>query len=62
MYNHLRTKNWFIDYSALQVKKKTIESKPALILPTLHENQQLDLTKFRKWLAQKRLSLNTINT
>lgn len=62
LYNHLRTKNWFIDYSALQVKRKAIDNKPNLILPALYENQQLDLTKFRKWLAQKRLSLNTINT
>lgn len=63
LYLHLRTKKWFIDYTDLKVKNNRVEALiPSLILPTLTEAQLQDLKKFEKWLTQKRLSNNTVNT
>ncbi|WP_233702682.1 hypothetical protein [Hyunsoonleella flava] len=62
VYNHLRLKNWFVDYDAL----KTIKQAPAetyhIKLPSLSEYQKKDIFKFKKWLQQKRLSTNTVNS
>ncbi|MEN3322875.1 tyrosine-type recombinase/integrase [Mariniflexile soesokkakense] len=66
LFQALRLKNWYIDYSALSsVKAKTpkVEAKfPAIKLPSLQELEQNNLEKFKKWMQQKRLSSNTVNT
>lgn len=63
LYNHLRNKNLFVDYSSLKnktVKKETLNSK--ISFPNLSLKVRKDLEKFRRWLQQKRLSQNTVNT
>ncbi|MBU2997343.1 site-specific integrase [Cellulophaga baltica] len=63
VYNHLRKVNCFVDYS--DIKKETSEKNTTtklLKLPQLSEIQKNDLQKFKKWLQQKRLSENTVNT
>jgi len=63
IYEHLRVKNWFVDYDELKTLKKHIPDKiNAIKLPSLNENQKKDISKFKKWLQEKRLSPNTINT
>lgn len=64
LYQALRKQNWFVDYSALTAFK--IESPPTktntIELPTLQDSQRNCLDRFKKWMQQKRLSPNTINT
>lgn len=71
LYQHLRRLNVFIDYSALseqkQGEKKAKESEQSSFthfseLPKLTLTQDKDIEKFKRWMAQKRLSNNTINT
>lgn len=66
LYQELRQKNWFVDYSALtssKIQPKKLEINiEAIKLPTLEESQQIILGKFKKWMQQKRLSANTVNT
>ena len=62
LYEHLRIKKYFVDYSALKIKKKNVKAIRNIVLPHLYESQQKDLAKFKKWLAQKRLSSNTVKT
>ena len=65
LYNHLRIKNLFVDYN--QLKKKIIpnikdKNLYKLVLPALSNELNLELSKFKKWMQQKRLSDNTVNT
>src|SRR5690606_23062546 len=64
IYQAFRNKNWFVDYSALiPVKTETIKAKiDAIKLPTLQDSQRNSLERFKKWMQQKRLSDNTIDT
>jgi site-specific recombinase XerD len=66
LYNILRRKNWYVNYSAITSQKnKTQKIKgeiPNIKLPTLLEVKQKELEKFKKWMLQKRLSINTVNT
>lgn len=63
LYNHIRSKNWFVNYN--QLKKLVItpvKKSYKLVLPILSDNQKLELARFKRWLQQKRLSANTVNT
>ena len=64
LFKHLNSNGYYVDYSALKKEKKVVESrqKIVIILPDLTEIQKTDISRFKKWMAQKRLSLNTINT
>ena len=64
VFNHLRKKNVFVDYSDLinESSKSIIKGKDYLNLPELSDNLKIDIQKFKRWLQQKRLSYNTINT
>ena len=66
LYQALRLKNWYVDYSALSpVKAPTQKTKikpPFIKLPILLESQQEKIEKFKKWMQQKQLSTNTVNT
>lgn len=66
LYQKLRLKNWYIDYSALssiKVKTQKIDAKTNYLkLPILNNLQQQKLEKFKRWMHQKRLSVNTVNT
>lgn len=65
IFDHLRLKKWFIDYSSLPLKNKLITKKKEatpLFLPNLSDALKIDISKFKRWLQQKRLSENTVNT
>lgn len=62
VYNHLRAKNWYVDYSLLKVEKTKLPKVEKIRLPELNEFQKTDLERFKKWLTQKRFSLNTVST
>jgi integrase/recombinase XerD len=64
IYQELRNKNWFVDYSAL-TSVKAVPTKikiDTIKLPTLQDSQKNSLERFKKWMQQKRLSANTIET
>ena len=63
LYNHIRLKKWFVNYDKLR-KQVTAPLKEdyKLVLPVLSDNITLELSKFKRWLHQKRLSENTVNT
>lgn len=63
LFQHLRKKNWFVDYGEIRtIKKDELDKINSIKLPVLTDNQKEDLDKFKKWLQQKRLSQNTVNT
>ncbi len=63
LFQHLRIKNWFVDYDQLRIDRKhKVDKINSIKLPVLTEHQKLDLERFKKWLQQKRLSQNTVNT
>lgn len=65
VFNHLKVKNWSVDYFPLKdsiLKLKTEEKRKSHILNELPESNKIELQKFKKWLFQKRLSENTVNT
>ena len=64
LFNHLNTKKWFINSKE---PKKSIPiifktEKYHLVLPALSDLLKLELSKFKRWLQQKRLSENTVST
>lgn len=63
IYNHIRLKKWFVNYDKLR-KKIVSEKKDKynLTLPKLSNKLRLELSGYTKWLQQKRLSENTVNT
>lgn len=65
VFKHLKNPNWEIDYTELQPfieKRKVEEKQKSHLIKNVPDSTKLDLSKFRKWLNQKRLSENTINT
>lgn len=66
LYKALRLKQWYVDYSALSAitikQPPVITKKPTIKLPILNPNEKNNLIKFKKWMEQKRLSNNTVNT
>ncbi len=63
VFKHLRQKNWFVNYEKLKYEfKKEIKVNYKLVLPELSKELNTELIKFRKWLQQKRLSDNTVNS
>ncbi len=62
IYNHLRAINCYINYNELKAKKSISSPITHIKLPQLTEKKKEDLQKFKKWLQQKRLSENTVNT
>jgi site-specific recombinase XerD len=66
LYSKLREKNWFVDYSHLRAVKiasvtETLR-EPQKPLESLMEETKLQLLQFKRWMAQKRLSQNTVST
>jgi len=63
VFHHLRRIHCYVDYSALAKKQIVRPSPPKqLHLPPLDRFHQKDLERFRRWLKEKRLSDNTVNT
>lgn len=65
LYKALRLKNYYVDYSSLSPNKKTLKPKTKLAritLPKLDDLKKNNLIRYKKWLEQRRLSTNTINT
>ncbi len=62
VYTHLRNINCYVDYSEIKIHRKVLKKDSAIPLPKLYDYQNKDLAKFKKWLQQKRLSPNTVNT
>ncbi|MCF7569581.1 site-specific integrase [Sabulilitoribacter arenilitoris] len=62
IYDHLRDINCFIDYNDFKTNRVISNSITNILLPKLKQNQNKDIQKFKKWLQQKRLSENTVNT
>lgn len=65
VFKHLKNPKWEIDYTELQPfieKRKVEEKQKSHLIKNVPDSTKLDLRKFRKWLNQKRLSENTINT
>lgn len=59
LFQHLRKKNWYVDFSALSKKP---HAKNKVSLPGLEDGEVRDLSRFGKWMAEKRLSGNTVRT
>lgn len=63
IFNHLRKIGCYVDYSEVTQKRNELpKNKKSFFLPPLDPLQQRDLNRFRKWLMEKRLSPNTVNT
>ncbi|MEE9406884.1 MAG: tyrosine-type recombinase/integrase [Polaribacter sp.] len=65
VFNHLKKSNWTVEYLELQpfIDKSKIEAKRnSHLINQLPEIYEFELQKFKKWLFQKRLSKNTVNT
>ncbi|WP_438272945.1 tyrosine-type recombinase/integrase [Zobellia uliginosa] len=62
IFNHLRKINCYVDYSGLKGKAPIKIIEKPICLPELDGPQLEDIHKFKKWLRQRRLSENTINT
>ena len=62
LYHHLRLINCYVDYSKLKNKANKSVCTSSVVLPILNEYYKNDIQRFKKWLQEKRLSLNTITT
>ncbi|HZH69891.1 MAG TPA: recombinase, partial [Flavobacteriaceae bacterium] len=65
LFQYLTAERYYVDYSALKKQhkpKSPSKNSVSITLPELLESQKLEIEKFKKWMAQKRLSTNTINT
>lgn len=62
IFNHLRKINCYVDYSGLKSKVPTKTIEKSIRLPELDGSQLKNIHKFKKWLQQRRLSENTVNT
>lgn len=66
LFDYFRLKGWYVDYSALRGKPSghanDFEYSPNYKLPPLDAVQEENLSKFGKWLRQKRFSKNTVHT
>ena len=63
LFTHLRFKKWYVNYTSLQKRAPVLPAKTFFIkLPALEESLKKELMRYKKWLQQKRLSANTVNT
>ena len=65
LFVHLKNAAWSVDYLDLQPfidKTKLEEKRNSHLIAEIPEAYTLELKKFKKWLYQKRLSENTVNT
>lgn len=63
LYDHLKDKGWKIDYTALVRKvSKTNKRDQVIVLPVINEACKESIEKYKRWMRQKRLSINTVNT
>lgn len=62
VFNHIRSKGWFVDYSKLKKNKEYVPIKKTYYLPPLSEGNKKSLMRYKRWMEQKRLSANTVNT
>ncbi len=65
LYKQLRDLNLFVDYSQLQKIRAvptTVKTNSPLHLPQLAESTQRDLSRFVRWMQEKRLAASTVNT
>lgn len=66
LFQYLRAGNYYVDYSAL--KSGTPTSRPGALTKKIAIGTQISIEatntikEFKKWMGQKRYSLNTINT
>ncbi|WP_235835917.1 tyrosine-type recombinase/integrase [Cognatitamlana onchidii] len=68
LFTSFREKQWYVNYKAFRVTKQAQKAvnrtkvlRP-LELPSLNKEAKTTLLKYKKWLQQKRLSPNTVNT
>lgn len=65
LYKHLRDLNLYVDYSQLQKTRDVptlVKKSSPLKLPQLAESTQRDLSRFVRWMQEKRLAASTVNT
>ncbi|MBT8244703.1 MAG: tyrosine-type recombinase/integrase [Winogradskyella sp.] len=68
LFIYFRDKNWYVDYSAFKNKTTKVGSKKKTVywdnykLPPISDGQGEILSKYGKWLQQKRFSENTVHT
>lgn len=66
LFKYLRRRGYYIDYSALKTNKVSASTEKQVQKVSLGadiaEEVKMDINAFKKWMAQKRYSLNTINT
>lgn len=66
LFKYLRGRNYYVDYSALKAKKTSTSAEfhvqKVKIGSVLADDVKTDINTFKKWMAQKRYSKNTINT
>lgn len=65
LYNRLRSLNIYVDYNAVKKTKSQPVKQLAsntLHLPILYNNSQKEVASFTRWMQEKRLSENTVNT
>ena len=63
VFNHMRKIKCYVDYSELKQKRIDIPKKgEKLCLPPIDSLNKQDLERFRRWLKEKRLSPNTVDT
>ena len=66
LFKYLRAKEYFIDYSALKTNKESKEAERSVNKVTIGSGISLDIlskiNEFKRWMGQKRYSINTINT
>jgi integrase/recombinase XerD len=64
LFSHINKNKWFVDSSKLEATSTTLskQKEPKISLPTITAELKLEIIKFRKWLQQRRLSENTVNT
>ena len=63
LYKNLRDMNLYVDYSALQKTRAvptTAKTNSPLHLPQLAESTQRDLSRFVRWMQEKRLAASTV--
>ena len=66
LFKYLRTKDYFIDYSALKPNKESKGMDQTVTKVTIGTEISLDILRkineFKRWMGQKRYSKNTMNT
>lgn len=63
VFNHMRKIKCYVDYTELKQKEIVKpKKKEKLYLPPIDSLNKQDLDRFRRWLEEKRLSPNTVDT